>query len=184
MREGFEKQIRVRVGSADKMMTGHPLSKPILAARKTSFPIEKIAVSTINMPAAKQNIPNVSGAGNLNSMITGSEKTKTASLAIDSVLIEPIPVQAGKYFEVIIDLVLSDPTSSRQSLPVTMDYSVSKDGKVLKRFKSKAFTVPNGEYYTLIRKPKASIRKGSYELLIELGYKENKARKTVKFDIE
>ncbi len=184
IREGFEKQIRVQVGSAEKYLANHFLSKPILAARKAPLQLEKMPISTINIPVMKQNELNVSGAGNLGSMIIGSKKTETATIKIESVLIEPAPVQAGANFEVIIELVVSDPADSRPSLPVMMDYSVSKDNNLLKQFKSKTFIIPNGEHYTLIRRPKATTRKGAYSMLIELAYKENKASKTLEFYIE
>ena len=184
MREGFEKKISIQISSAEKLMEDHHLSKPILAAGKASFPSEKMSVPTIKIHQTKQTPLDVSGAGKLDAMITNSEKVETTGIKIDSVLIEPIPVQAGKYFEIIIDLVASDPDSSQPSLPIMMDYSVAKAKKLLKKFKSKEFIVPNGEYYTLTRRPKAAKHKGSYSLLIELGYKGKKVSKTLNFDIE
>ncbi len=184
IREGFEKKISVKVGSADKLLDNHILSKPILAARKASQSAEEMPVSTIQVPETQQEPLDVSGAGEPSTLIYNSDKVKTAGIQIDSVVIDPVPVQAGKHFEIIIDLIASNPSTSQSSLPVVMDYSILKGKKVLKKFKSKKFMVPNGEYFTLIRNPKAAKSKGSYSLLVELEYKEKKESKMLKFDIE
>lgn len=184
IREGFEKKISVKIGSADKLLDNHILSKPILAARKASQPVDKMPVSTIQIPETQQEPLDVSGAGEPSTLIYDSDKVNTAGIQIDSVVIEPVPVQAGKHFEIIIDLIASNPGTSQSSLPVVMDYSILKGKKVLKKFKSKKFMVPNGEYFTLTRNPKAAKNKGSYSLLVELGYKEKEVSKILKFDIE
>ena len=184
IRDGLEKQIRVQIGSAEKLMDSHFLSKPILAAKSVSDPEKDMPSSTLIISPPKEIPLDVSGAGEPSALITNPIKTEPAGIKIDSVGIKPTPVQAGKQFEIIIDLVAKDPGSFQPSIPIVMDYSILQDNKLLKKFKSKEFMVPNGESFMLTRSPNASKIKGSYSLLIELTYNGKRTSKTLSFDIK
>ena len=184
IREGFAKKISVEIGSAEKIIEDHQLCKPILDARMASVPEKDMPGSTIQIPEKEEYTLDVSGAGEPSSLITDSQKRTPVEIKINSVMIDPTPVQAGKQFEIIIDLVASDPGSFQTSLPIVVDYSILKDKKLLIKLKPKEFMAPNGEHYTLTRSPKASKIKGSYSLLIELAYNGTKTSKILSFDIE
>jgi tetratricopeptide (TPR) repeat protein len=183
-REGFEKKINLQVGSFEKILDSHPLSQPILSPKKQSVAVKDTSKSTLVLPIPQKEPLDVSGAGETPQLITHPPKVKAAEIKIDSVSIEPEPVRAGKHFEIIIDLIASDPGSFQPDFPIVMDYSIFRGKKLLKKFKTKEFTVPNGEYHILIRKPRAGKTKGSYSLLIELGYRDKKTSKKIPFEIK
>ncbi len=182
-REGLEKKINLQAGSFENVLKQHDLSQPILSPDNQIAANEKTSGSTLVLQNSQEKPLDVSGAGETPQLNTNQQKTKTIEITIDAVSIEPEPVKAGKYFKIIIDLIANDPGSSDSELPIVMDYSISRDGKLLKKFKSKDFVVPNGDFHTLIRKPKAGKTKGTYSLSIELGYMDKKARKKISFEI-
>jgi membrane-associated protease RseP (regulator of RpoE activity) len=182
-REGLEKKINLQAGSCEKGLEEHPFSKAILSPAKHSIAGNDISKSALVLPVPSEEPLDVSGTGETPQLTTHPAQKKSAEIKIDSVAIDPEPVKAGKHFEIIIDLIASDPGSFDPDFPIVMDYSIFRGEKRLKKFKTKEFTVPNGEYHTLVRNPKAGKSKGSYILLIELGYMDKKTSKKIPFEI-
>ena len=178
LRAKAEKEIPVQVASAEAAVEKDPFLLPLL----TSGAVKPSATSSIIVMDAPKDLAemNVGGIGELPAHLMAA----SSSLQVDSVVVAPEKVPAGETFDVIVNLIVKDPDESQKQLTITMNYAVSQGGRVVRRFDPKSFEVPNNEYSTITRNPRAAKAKGEYTMDVELEYRGKKAARAVNFTIE
>jgi len=178
LRAGSEKEIPVQVASAEPVLENDRFLLPLV----TSGALKPAGTSSIIVMDAPQPGPelNVAGAGTLPAYLM----SPSPSLQLDSVVVAPKTVAAGETFDVIVNFIVKDPDAGQKEVTITMNYAVSQDGRVIRQFEPKSFPVPNNEYSTITRNPRAAKAKGEYKMDVELEYRNQKATGSVDFTIE
>jgi len=179
VREGMDKEISLEVGSVEADINQDELLAPLQTAKQDELRAVEQALLASQVIVAEEVLPSAEA-----SPPPAVEKPSGPSLELDSVIVDPEQVMPGDSFDVVLDFIVNDPEAKEGDLTVTMKYAVSQNGKVLKQFKAKDFQVPNKEYWTLTRQPKAAKVPGQYNLDVILTYKDLKATGQATFTIQ
>jgi len=174
LRKGVKMIRDFKVGSPESAMENDLHIKPILASRKGQRAITTSTAET-DPQKKKASFPDSKG---------DKTKVQKPSLQIEKANVTPKEVIAGSSFEVAIEFIAKDPSKSEGELPLIVERTISRDGKVLANFEPQKNMIPNGKPWTIILKTRAAKAEGKYSMSIRLKYKEHVAEEVVHFIIK
>ena len=168
----------VKVVSVELFFDKDPLIAHVIEHRKTLT----AAIQTSESPVKEA--PVTSESDKDKGQADVQETSVMPVIEIDSLRVIPEQVPPGSRFKIKIDLYAENPAEPKSKMEVTLNYSISKGGKVLKRFKPQKFRVPNGEPTTITKKTRATKKKGEYTVAVELAFEDKEAKRSADFSIE